>query len=51
MARRTHIIEDVVLNVVSTETESMHIALTQGEDVIALSIDQAREIAAVIDEV
>ena len=51
MTRRTHKIGDMVMNVAHTSAEGQWITLTQGEDVIALSIDQAREMAAVIDEV
>lgn len=50
MARRTHIIGDVKLNVVETETERRHIALIQGQDVIILSMDQAGIISDIIDK-
>ena len=51
MTRRTHKIGDVTLNIVNTETEGLYATLTQGDDVIVLSVDQSREIAAIIDEV
>lgn len=47
----TYGIDDVELNIVSIETGSLYITLTQDEDVVVLSIDQAREIATIIDEV
>ena len=49
--KRTHKIDDLTINVIETDVQKHWIALVQGEDVIAISIDQAREMAAVIDEV
>jgi len=50
MIIRTHKIGDIKMDIVATETYKRHIALTQGKDVIILSMDQAREISAVIEE-
>lgn len=48
MEKRTHKIGDTNVNIVA---DGRYITIAQSHDVIALSIDEAREMAAVIDEV
>lgn len=52
MTKRTHIIGNTSMHVIKEQpTFSDHIILTQSQDIVVLTIDEAREIAAVISEV
>ncbi len=49
--KQTHKIGNLTVHTARPDARNQWIGLVQGKDVIAISIDQAREMAAVIDEV